>query len=74
MAAFRDRALRNLVAHAYGRVPYYRRLFDCHGLRPRDIRTVADLPAIPISDKNDLRAIRARTWSPAVSIRNASCG
>ncbi len=60
MAAFRDRALRNLVAHAYGRVPYYRRLFDCHGLRPRDIRTVADLPAIPISDKNDLRAVRAR--------------
>jgi phenylacetate-CoA ligase len=57
VAAFRDRALRSLVAHAYRRVPYYRRLFDRHGLRPEDIRSVADLPAIPITTKDDLRAV-----------------
>jgi phenylacetate-CoA ligase len=57
ISAFRDRALRALVTHAYLRVPYYRRLFDRHGIRPADIRSVADLPAIPITTKNDLRAV-----------------
>lgn len=60
LAAFRDRALRTLVAHAYRSVPYYRRLFDRHGLRPGDVRSVADLPAIPVTTKDDLRAVPAQ--------------
>jgi len=53
----RDRSLRRLIAHAYANVPYYRRLFDRAGVRPRDIRTAADLQAIPITTKDDLRAV-----------------
>jgi phenylacetate-CoA ligase len=36
-------------------VPYYRELFDHHGLRPSDIRGIADLPLIPTSAKPDLQ-------------------
>jgi phenylacetate-CoA ligase len=51
---FQTRQLRSLVSHAYGNVPYYRKLFDRHGLQPGDIRTLADLEKIPITSKQDL--------------------
>jgi phenylacetate-CoA ligase len=54
--AFQCARLRRLVAHAYENVPYYRRLFDEHGITPHDIRTAADLALIPITVKRDLRA------------------
>jgi phenylacetate-CoA ligase len=47
-----------LVEHAYRAVPYYRRLFDRHGLRPEDIRGLGDLAAIPVTSKADLQACR----------------
>lgn len=59
IVAFQNRRLRVLVAHAYENVPYYRRLFDRTRLKPRDIRTVADLSAIPITSKKDLQGLPA---------------
>jgi phenylacetate-CoA ligase len=53
---FQNTRLRQLIAHACRRVPYYRRLFDRAGLDPRDVRTVADLARIPITTKEDMRA------------------
>ncbi len=38
-------------------VPYYRRLFDRHGLKPGDIRGAADLPLIPITSKRNLQSL-----------------
>ncbi|MGD9511896.1 MAG: hypothetical protein AB7I59_25600 [Geminicoccaceae bacterium] len=55
LRAYQEGRLRRLVAHAYGRVPYYRDLFDRHGLRPDDIRSVDDLSVVPVSGKADLR-------------------
>jgi phenylacetate-CoA ligase len=43
--------LRRLIDHACATVPYYRRL----GLRPGDIRTLADLHAVPMLTKQDIR-------------------
>jgi phenylacetate-CoA ligase len=54
---FQNRKLRQLVEHAYDRVPYYRELFDRHGISPADIRTVADLTKIPITTKSDIRGL-----------------
>ena len=54
--AFQSARLRRLVSHAYENVPYYRRLFDQHGITPRDIRTAADLALIPVTVKRDLQA------------------
>jgi phenylacetate-CoA ligase len=55
-AAFQTARLRRLVEHAHRRVPYYRRLFDRHGLRPEAVRDLTDLPAIPLSSRSDLQA------------------
>ena len=55
--AFQNKQLRRLVTHAYENVPYYRRLFAQKGLKPHDIHSVADLPAIPITSKKDLQAL-----------------
>jgi phenylacetate-coenzyme A ligase PaaK-like adenylate-forming protein len=43
-----------LLGHAYEQVPYYRRAFDERGLRPADIRSVADLAKLPLLDRTTL--------------------
>lgn len=53
--AFQARRLRALVRHAYDRVPHYRRLFAGAGLDPDRVRTLADLPAIPLTSRDDLQ-------------------
>ncbi len=55
----RERKLRRLVQHAYQFVPYYRELFDGAGVKPDDIRTLEDLPRIPLSTKKRLQAAGA---------------
>lgn len=55
--AFQNARLRRLVRHAWDNVPYYRRLFERHGLKPQDIRTLADLASIPLSSKKDLQPL-----------------
>jgi len=57
--AFQNARLRELVRHAWENVPCYRRLFERQGLKPQDIRTVADLATIPISSKRDLQPLPA---------------
>src|SRR4029079_18529039 len=54
---FQDRRVRDLVTHAYRNVPYYRSLFDRHGIRASDIRGAADLAAIPVTTKVDLQSL-----------------
>ena len=50
-----SRKLRCLLDHAYRNVPYYRSLFDRHGVAPHRIQSAADLPMVPITTKSDLR-------------------
>src|ERR1700730_1793834 len=57
LVAFQNKRLQRLVTHAYGNVPYYRRLFDRHGLKPSDIQSVTDLSAMPITSKRDLQLL-----------------
>jgi phenylacetate-CoA ligase len=47
--------LRRLIAHAFERVPYYRRLMEEHGVRPADIVGPADLPRLPVLTKEHIR-------------------
>jgi phenylacetate-CoA ligase len=57
--AFQNQQLRKLVAHAYQNVVYYRRLFDRVGVKPQDIRSVADLSILPVTSKQDLQGLPA---------------
>src|SRR5512137_2890356 len=43
------------VRHAYDNVAHYRRKFDAAGVRPEDVRTLADLAKLPLTTKADLR-------------------
>ncbi len=55
MEALQLEKLQRMVAYCYGRVPFYRRRFDDIGLKPGDIRTLADIDLIPFTTKSDLR-------------------
>lgn len=55
MAEWQDARLRDVVAHAYAHVPYYRELFDQRGLRPADIQCRADLAKLPVLTRATLK-------------------
>ncbi|MEA2227328.1 MAG: phenylacetate-CoA ligase [Solirubrobacteraceae bacterium] len=51
------RRIRQLIAYAYERVPFYRRLYDEAGVHPDDIRTMDDFhERIPFVDKPEVMA------------------
>jgi phenylacetate-coenzyme A ligase PaaK-like adenylate-forming protein len=58
--AIQDQALRRFVSEElYPFSAHYRRMFDAAGVRPRDIRTVADLRRLPLTTKQDLLAAQS---------------
>ncbi|MBI4766369.1 MAG: phenylacetate--CoA ligase [Deltaproteobacteria bacterium] len=52
---FQLKQLQQTVAWVYERVPYYKNKLDDLGIKPQDIRVLADLARLPFSVKNDLR-------------------
>jgi phenylacetate-CoA ligase len=56
LAAMQDEAVGDLVQHAYKTVPYYREVMSESGLKPPDVRSVKDLPKLPILTKDHLRS------------------
>jgi phenylacetate-CoA ligase len=52
---FQEIKLQRIVAHAYHHVRYYRKLFNANGIKPEDIKTIADLQKIPLLDKATIR-------------------
>jgi phenylacetate-CoA ligase len=64
MQELRDRKLRELVTHAYEQIPFYRRLLDERGVKPRSIEGMHDLPKLPVLTKDIFHAhwpeLRAR--------------
>ena len=46
--------LRVLLEHAYKNVPYYRKVFDNLGLKPKDIQDKEDLTRLPLLRKEDI--------------------
>jgi phenylacetate-CoA ligase len=51
-----EKRLRMIVDHAYHNVPYYQEMFDSHGIKPEDIRTVEDLKKLPITTKEVIQS------------------
>ncbi|GAB6159070.1 phenylacetate--CoA ligase [Desulfotomaculum varum] len=47
--------LQQTVANVYQRVPFYKELFDRHGVCPADIKTAADVTRLPFTTKTALR-------------------
>ena len=47
--------LEKLLKHAYENVPYYRKIFDERGLKPKDIQDFEDLKKLPYLTKDKFR-------------------
>ena len=55
LAALQLERLKWSLKHAYDKVPHYRRKFDAAGVKPKDLKTLADLAKFPFTTKADLR-------------------
>lgn len=55
LKALQNERLSKLVEHAYRTVPYYREVMDRLKLKPEDVRTVEDLPKLPVLEKQTVR-------------------
>jgi len=53
VSAFEQR-LQDIVAHAYANAPAFKQIMDSAGVKPANIRTVADLAKIPVTSKDKL--------------------
>src|SRR5687768_10798840 len=47
--------LKQTLKRAYEKVPHYRKKFDAAGIKPKDLKTLADLARFPFTAKADLR-------------------
>ena len=55
LRCFQQKKLRMLLKHSYENVPYYKELFTKLRLKPEEIRTIEDLPKLPILEKELIR-------------------
>ena len=55
ISALQLERLRWSLQHAYDNVAHYRAKFDAAGVRPADLKTLADLAKFPFTTKQDLR-------------------
>ena len=55
LAALQLGRMRWSLRHAYENVPHYRKRFDAAGVKPKDLKTLADLAKFPFTTKADLR-------------------
>ncbi len=53
--SYQEERLRAVVKHAYDTTAYHREKMDFLKLRPNDIRTLSDLPKLPLMSKEDLK-------------------
>ena len=79
LRAYQERRLRELVWHAWERVPWYRSQFERAGLKPGDVRTLADLHRIPLTSRSDLQCLRpedavASGYRPEKLVAHATSG
>jgi phenylacetate-CoA ligase len=68
-------ALRTQVAHAYTNSPFYLRKLDAAGVRPEAIRGLEDLPRLPFTTKDELKANQQEKgpWGDFLAVPVAEC-
>lgn len=57
MAEYQLRRLQALLRHAVKNVPFYRLLYQRHGISPKNIRTFEDIGRLPLISKTDFREL-----------------
>jgi phenylacetate-CoA ligase len=74
MGEYQDERLRAIVRHAYEHVPYYRELFDKHGIDAQKFRGREDLPKIPLLTRETIKRRTADLRSRRPEDRNLAEG
>jgi len=63
---YQTNKLKELVHHSYNNVPYYKKLFDSIGLKPKDIQSLEDIKKIPFLTKKiireNIKELKARNY------------
>ena len=54
-----DRKLQDIIQHAYANSPAFQARLDGAGVRPEDVRSVADLSRVPVLTKDEAIALQA---------------
>ena len=55
LTALQLQRLKNTVERAYNKVPHYKKKLDAAGVKPGDLKSLADLARFPFTTKADLR-------------------
>ena len=55
LEALQFKRLRQMLDNVYARVPFYRKAFDDAGVKPEDIKSLADMRKLPFTYKQDMR-------------------
>ncbi|MGS2724294.1 phenylacetate--CoA ligase family protein [Porticoccus sp. GXU_MW_L64] len=58
-----EKMLSRIIKHAYQTVPYYNKLFKDNKLQPDDIKSLEDLPKIPVLTKDIIKKNFNELWS-----------
>lgn len=78
MGTWQDERLRSIVRHAYDHTPYYRELFDRHGIRPERFAGREDLGRIPVLTRETVKArlkdLISRAYPPSKRIEGHTSG
>ncbi len=56
LVTYQNVLLSRMLQHAYDYVPYYRDLFDRHGVQPRAVAGISDLARVPITTRRRYQA------------------
>ena len=54
--AFQEERLREAIAYAAAKSPFYKEMFATTGVAPESIRTIEDLRRLPLTTKHDLQS------------------
>lgn len=55
LEALQINRLKNQCDRVYANVPFYRKAFEQVGIHPSDVKSLADLPRLPFTEKQDMR-------------------
>ena len=66
--------LSKLLHHAYENVPYYRRIFDERGLKPKDIQDFDNLKKLPYLTKDDFKIHFDELVARNINVKNLPMG
>src|SRR5690625_425559 len=75
ITTFQNEKLQEMIQYAYREIPFYKELYDRHGVSISQIQTTDDLSSLPVIQKQDIRDIaKSRRGRSVKVIRGISSG